>query len=123
MALILWIGLRSYKSVRKQLSDLEDSANGKGASPKPAFESLFDESEPSEMNFAEEEASAGYYSYESTPTPPTSFESRASTSGKHQVGSVGYAESEEVRSNGFDLRQAIVYDTILRAKYAPESNY
>ena len=51
IALVLWVGLKSYKSVRQQMADPENSAEVK----EPASASV---------TFAEEECSAGYYSYE-----------------------------------------------------------
>ena len=108
IGLVLWVGIRSRKAVQKQLSDL-------------AFESLFEDRQVSNTSFAEEEKAAGYFTYETQPvyTAQTVASAKESTD---KAKNVVLGKEEESAGSGFDLRQAIVYSTILRAKYIPETN-
>lgn len=117
LAIILWVGFRSYKTVRKQMSDLEDAPEPRSSS-RPAFESLFERGRE-EMSFAEEERKAGYFTYESEPTQPVTPSRKSGIPEEKPVADRG---SEKEQGSVFDLRQAIVYNTILEAKYVPEMN-
>lgn len=121
IGLVLWVGIRSRKAVQKQLSDLEDAANRQQTDSRPAFESLFEDRKVSNTSFAEEEKAAGYFTYETQPvyTAQTVASAKESTD---KAKNVVLGKEEESAGSGFDLRQAIVYSTILRAKYIPETN-
>ena len=118
MAIILWVGLRSYKTVRKQMSDPEDVPQPRPSS-RPAYEALFENLQGKEMSFAEEERKAGYFTYESESVQPVKASPKPRTA---ETKTVVEATNEKVQDSVFDLRQAIVYNTILKAKYVPEMN-
>ena len=127
LAVALWFGLSIRKAYRKQVSELESNTASSEGTVKNAFESLFDELDKAEgtnqsSTFANEAASAGYYSYETTTSSPTGREAaRPAMSAQ----SVRTARPEvqpavvqaEADATAFDLRQAVVYQTILTNKY------
>ena len=112
VVLILLVGGKSAKSIkafRQELSDLENSTE----TPQPAFESLFKTAKPEKKSFADEERSAGYFTYESMDAP-----ARPAQSQNSQKMLVAEVQEPQVE---FNLRQAVILDTILRAKYVPDS--
>ncbi|MBQ6069016.1 MAG: hypothetical protein IJK84_05890 [Bacteroidales bacterium] len=127
LAVALWFGLSVRKAFRKQVSELESETASSEGTVKNAFESLFDEvmteeKESRNSTFAKEAASAGYYSYESTASAPQgraaahSAMSAQAAKTPHPVAS----KSEVLTDNeaiSFDLRQAVIYQTILTNKY------
>ena len=70
VGMILWVGISARKYARKQISDLEDDSYQQKKPSRPAFESLFVDEPKAETSFAEEEAAAGYFTYESEPVAP-----------------------------------------------------
>ena len=126
LAVALWFGLSVRKAFRKQVSELESETASSEGTVKNAFESLFDEvmteeKESCNSTFAKEAASAGYYSYESTASAPQgraaahSAMSAQAAKAPHPV-----SKSEVLTDNeaiSFDLRQAVIYQTILTNKY------
>lgn len=122
IGLVLWAGISARSKVRKQLSDLEDASNGQQTSSSPAYESLFAEHMQEKRSFAEEEAAAGYFTYETEKPSDESQTSQSASVKSPFVQTVKVANTDEGSSTVFDLRQAIVYNTILKAKYIPEVN-
>lgn len=133
LILVLWFGLSARKAWRKALGDLESEPKGDAASQqgtvKSAFESLFDTNREKvdsarkvTSNFATEASEAGYFSYESSVDATTSdrpiFKSapkaRPMQSETRATQSAGELLTE---ASAFDLRQAVVYQTILTNKY------
>lgn len=118
---IAYIGWKAYKGVRKNFTvDTDDTVNEPQAdTPRPAFESLFDEEETNNTpySFEEEEKAAGYYTYESTEeiNPSTAQDLQPSP-----VSMVSEVEETQPEMPAFDLRQAVIYQTILNNKYNPE---
>ena len=110
IALVLWVGLKSYKSVRQQMADPENSAEVK----EPASASV---------TFAEEECSAGYYSYETVEDINADQNSKVDDIFSQQ-NNVMSVDASEMKDSGneinFDLRQAVIYQTILSNKYLSE---
>jgi len=124
MGIVLWVGISSRKRVRKAISDLEDDAYAQQEPSRPAFESLFvDEDERAEeVPFAKEEAAAGYFTYETEPAAPK-FERRAEPSAPiFRADNAIENIPKEGSAATFDLRQAIIYNTILSAKYVSGTN-
>lgn len=121
VGMILWVGISARKYARKQISDLEDDSYQQKKPSRPAFESLFVDEPKVETSFAEEEAAAGYFTYESEPMAPQSAAAAATTSAPSSARGVMEMGKESARVD-FDLRQAIIYHTILTAKYVPEVN-
>jgi len=140
---ILWIGLKAYKGVRKNFAEPEATANEpqQTGSPRPAYESLFgdteddveaenpyafgDDDEPA--TFEEEEEAAGYYTYESThveeasePARPEKAEKPVRQGSAPRMAAMVAPESDEEATQPFDLRQAVIFQTILNNKYNPE---
>lgn len=137
---ILWVGLKAYKGVRKTFADPEGTTvePQQTDSPRPAFETLFDDDEADGMQqspygyeaydeagtFEEEEKAAGYYTYESTSAeepyeaanPAKSEEPRRQAQAPRMAAMVA-DEPDEDAGQAFDLRQAIIYQTILHNKY------
>ena len=122
LAVALWFGVKVRKAYQKQMSELESGAASDEGTVKSTFESLFNESpdktesEPATSSFASEAANAGYYSYEA----PASTGRRATEAPKWTAHKAKVAvdpvqiEQEPV---AFDLRQAVIYQTILTNKY------
>ena len=129
LAVALWFGLKVRKAYQKQMSELGGGTPSDEGTVKNAFESLFDdrqEAKPSNASspFSSEVGSAGYFSYETEAANcmPSGRASRPS----YQAVSTKPADVASVASNDaagavdFDLRQAIIYDTILNNKYLSE---
>lgn len=120
MAIVLWVGFRASKSVRKTAADLEGVTETPTEPRHTAFDSLFEESESdyAQSSFPQEEASMGYFSYETmaepvlTPAPKTATPKAPKKERK--------AVEAEQEQQGFDLRQAVIYQTILTNKYLDE---
>ena len=128
LILVLWFGLTARKAYRKALSGLESEPEGSTAAPKgtvkSAFETLFDEVRKPQSGmrgsstFASEAASAGYYSYETTGDVA---KGRAAANAARPAPTAQTMRPAEVRveadATAFDLRQAVIYQTILTNKY------
>ncbi|MBR1833918.1 MAG: hypothetical protein IJ785_00180 [Bacteroidales bacterium] len=121
VGMVLWVGISSRKYMRKQVSDLEDDSYQPQKPSRPAFESLFVDEAKTETSFAEEEAAAGYFTYESEPAAPQSASAAAPTAVSSFARGTMQVDREPAGAD-FDLRQAIIYHTILTAKYVPEVN-
>ena len=128
LAVALWFGLSIRKAYRKQMSELESETASSEGTVKNAFESLFDdareevETEGSPM-FANEAASAGYYSYEGTTSKAKSRKSVNSTMSAPtaRIVDMSVSEQRDTGSTVFDLRQAVIYQTILDNKYLSDT--
>ena len=120
LVLILLVGGRSVKSIRafrQELSDLENAPE----KPQPAFESLFTTATNGSRSFAEEEKSAGYFTYETEDSSSeTLYKSPKVT---RPVVQTVVKEEPQTEASAFDLRQAIVYNAILTPKYLGEVGY
>lgn len=112
---------------RKQMSELEGDTVSDQGTVRNAFESLFDEPKAQEGNgtsstFASEAASAGYYSYE---TSSSATDRRAAAHVATSAQSVRPVRPATARAEeevtAFDLRQAIIYQTILDNKYLSDT--
>ncbi len=133
LTVVLWVVVRSAAAKAKRSEQSEDAASKPSqpsySSVRSAFESLFDDEEtqeeaPASASFSQEEAQAGYYSYETVDEPeaqPMSYQTQQppSPSAAQDVTPVPTAEPEPVLQD-FDLRQAVVYQTILSNKYLDE---
>lgn len=126
VAVILWVALRSNAAKAKRKAAMEESASQPSqpsySSVRSAFESLFaeeDEAQSVNSTFAEEGKKAGYYSYETVDEPEPMY-AQAETAANRSA-CPNPAETEEKPSAAdFDLRQAIIYQTILSNKYLDE---
>lgn len=126
VVLILWIAVRSHAVQAKRKAEKENAASEPSQpsfhSARSAFESLFDEevkSTETHTSFDQEERSAGYYSYESFEEPdlnPGRTTADTVSSPKAWTNDGGSDSSKP----DFDLRQAIIYQTILSNKYLEE---
>ncbi len=135
LTVVLWIVIRYASSKAKQNAETDATASEPSqpsfSSVRSAFESLFEdeeaEAEPTYSSFAQEEAQAGYYSYENVeesevdaePSRATSTQTTTTTTECSTMAPA--AETEEpLAPQDFDLRQAIIYQTILSNKYLDE---
>ena len=127
LVVALWFGVKMRNAYRKQMSELEsDTASDKGT-VRSTFESLFDEPQTQEgreasSTFASEAASAGYYSYE---TSSSATDRRAAAHAAMSAQSVRPVRpapfQAEAEVPAFDLRQAVIYQTILDNKYLSDT--
>ena len=106
--------------MKKQIAESKKDAESCPQGPAPAVESLFDEEqdEPFPQSFEDEEREAGYFSYE---TIDAVEENRPF----EEVSVAPVIEDERYDSplfGGFDLRQAVIYQTILHNEYLPNYN-
>ena len=109
IALVLWVGLKSYKSVRQQMADLENSADAE--EPKAS------------TTFVEEERSAGYYSYKTVEEVNVENVPHTEDVSVRQDEAIqaGASDTKDTGNDiNFDLRQAVIYQTILNNKYLSE---
>ena len=128
LVVALWFGVKMRNAYRKQMSELEnDTVASDSGTLKSAFESLFDEpqqdmEEGESSAFASEAASAGYYSYEtsSSATDPRAAAHAAMSAQSVRPFRPATVQAEE-EVTAFDLRQAIIYQTILDNKYLSDS--
>lgn len=128
LTVILWIALRTHVAQAKRKAEMEKSApepsQPSRSSVRSAFESLFDEEEKEasdRSSFAQEEAKAGYYSYETVDEPEVEPVYAKVDPTLKRKSWTNVAETEEEPSEiDFDLRQAIIYQTILSNKYLNE---
>ena len=127
LAVALWFGVKMRNAYRKQMSELESDTASDQGTVRSTFESLFDEPKEQESNgtsstFASEAASAGYYSYE---TSSSSTDPRAAAHAAMSAQSVRPFRPATVQAEeevtAFDLRQAIIYQTILDNKYLSDT--
>ena len=130
LVVALWFGLRIRKAYQKQMSELGGDTPSDEGTVKNAFESLFDDSpkaKPTHASspFSSEVGSAGYFSYESDAANTMSSTGRSSRPSYQAVptmpvDSTSVVGNEPGNAVDFDLRQAIIYDTILNNKYLSE---
>lgn len=125
MAVVLWVGAKSRAAAVKREPDSEnasDSVSEGRHSHKSAFESLFNEfmaypdtqeTDPVDSFVSSTEESNGSYSATETVVEPLSAQQTAQPS---VVSSVEEPNAEVA----FDLRQAVIYQTILSNKYLDE---
>ena len=132
LIIVLWFGLLARKAWRKALSDLESEPKGDTApqqgTVKSAFDSLFDTARETVSNtwkgsstFAKEASEAGYFSYESS-TDSSSERPVFKSAPKARPVQSEVRVSQPVadllpEAPVFDLRQAVIYQTILSNKY------
>ncbi len=120
--IVLWIGVALYRSVRKARIQDAESGLEDFVSAKPAYESLFEE-ETHGSYTQEEKPFSNYFSYESEPEPMHSKPSNPNPVREEKVATPATAtEKETVRNAEFDLRQAVIYQTILNNKYISKEN-
>ena len=131
LVVALWFGLSIRKAYHKQLSELGSEAASDAGTVKNAFESLFDESGQAEevnysTSFAKEAASAGYYSYEgATSTTDSRVAAKSAMSAQSPRPFRPTEPKTAVQAvpdaTAFDLRQAVIYQTILTNKYLQDT--
>ena len=120
--IVLWIGAALYRSVRKARIQDAESGLEDFVSAKPAYESLFEE-ETQGSYTQEEKPFSNYFSYENEPEPMHSKPSKPNPVREEKVTTPATAtEKETVRNAEFDLRQAVIYQTILNNKYISKEN-
>ena len=120
--IVLWIGVALYRSVRKARIQDAESGLEDFVSAKPAYESLFEE-ETQGSYTQEEKPFSNYFSYENEPEPMHSKPSKPNPVREEKVATPATAtEKETVRNAEFDLRQAVIYQTILNNKYISKEN-
>ena len=126
VAVILWVALRSNAAKAKRKAGMEESASQPSqpsySSVRSAFESLFaeeDEAQSVNSTFAEEGKKAGYYSYETVDESEPMY-AHADTEANRSATSNPAETEEKPSAADFDLRQAIIYQTILSNKYLDE---
>jgi hypothetical protein len=128
VVLILWIAVRSHAAQAKRKAEMENAASEPSqpshSSARSAFESLFEEERETESaysSFAQEGQSAGYYSYESVVgddlAPGRTTTDFVSDSKPETMAQFNADDSKGV---DFDLRQAVIAQTILSNKYLNE---
>lgn len=113
LVIVLLVGGRSAKFInafRKELSDLENQP----VKPVSVDESLFTAAKSTRKSFAQEEKSAGYFTYE---TEDSSLEKPNSEPKVSRIVPQAVRQEEQLPSFNFDLKQAIVYNAILTPKY------
>lgn len=127
LAVVLWVGARSRAAAAKHVADPENTSDTESASSpfkKSAFESLFDEFKGVVDNFDEPES---VVEPEEDPISPESGSTESFLRYEAVVGAQpqatetvveNFAKSEDNQS--FDLRQAVIYQTILSNKYLDE---
>ena len=116
---ILGLGYLGKRKLRGLESESEGDMAPRKQSPTPAFESLFEEAPAKESpsSFEDEASAAGYFSYETV-------EDEAVASPKETDSALNpvvmHVASDELEEEGkFNLRQAIIYETILHNKFLP----
>jgi hypothetical protein len=133
VAILAWFLLTTYRSVRKNLAQ-QDVDEQPSSNTRPAFETLFDDEE--EVTFADNANQSGYFSYETVeevkPQPSKSKSKdkkykpiqQAKPTVDPSAISEPIAATEEIESEwqNFDLRKAVIYDTILNNKYFQTGN-
>lgn len=128
VTVVLWIALRTHAAKAKRNAETEDAAPRPSqpsyGSVRSAFESLFDDEEreaSAAPSFSQEEAQAGYYSYESMDEPEESPIHAKVDPTLNSTEAVKAVETlDGPKALDFDLRQAIIYQTILSNKYLNE---
>ena len=127
LAVALWFGAKVRKAYLKQVSELESSTVSDKGTVKSTFESLFNESpnrtesEPATTSFASEAANAGYFSYEAS----ASMGKRATDTPRwtaQAAKAVVTPVQDQLEPIAFDLRQAVIYHTILTNNYLTDSH-
>ena len=107
-------------SLKKQIAESKKDAASSFEGPIPEMEPPFNEDEenPFPTSFEEEERAAGYYSYETIDQPE-----QESLREEYEE---DFDEEDEMIEQpigrGFDLRQAIIYQTILHNDFLPSFN-
>lgn len=128
MAVILWVGVRSRKAMANKAADPEfhsDQEHQVSPSMKSTFESLFEE-------FSDQSVSEAFDEEEFEQEQPVSdseqeaafvaFEDEVLSQDSAPDTSAGYVDedSSDEESESFNLRQAVIYQTILNNKYLSE---
>lgn len=128
VAVILWVGVKFLKTSANKAANLEDSstsASRETSSQKSAFESLFDEfmGETEPEPAAEEEYQwMDAYPFDESASDEEAVPNMAQESAE-VVNETESAETIDVEADDdfrFDLRQAVIYQTILNNKYLSE---
>lgn len=104
IAVILWVGLKSYRKVQEQF-DLADADEAPHRPARPAVETLFE-------NDAPQSKEQPYFTYETMDGLP------ADKSEQPDVKAEAAVEAEPAAA--FNLRQAVIYQTILNNNYISE---
>lgn len=127
---VLYVGIKLYKAGRNLSGDSEvKTSESQPQTAQPAFESLFDEQDGDAgmPSFEEEERSAGYFTYEdiasevaAEATPMKSKKHHKQKSAVERESTLQLEEEPVQETVDFDLRQAIIYQTILNNKYNPQ---
>ena len=111
------LGFRTYMTIKKQddfFGNPEDSATRRERSAAKA--KARPKKEAKAATFEDEEREAGYFSYETldeTASAPAATERRKA---RQAVSTAAYEEQEEEPMQ-FDMRQAVIYQTILENPY------
>ena len=123
--IVLWVGLKAYrKGMRTTAAHPEDSAEGPQqptSYPRPSYESLFEEDEEEQEEQPMEVPS--YFSYETLEEEDKEQHPAAAAREAQPQRPVVVAEEEPAETPAFDLRQAVIYQTILHNKYNPEMSH
>jgi len=132
---LLLIGFRGFRKMKAAFSDWEASTGPKSDSSQSAFEQMCaDENEVKEKvpSFGDEEREAGYFSYECASELAAEKDASASHTffgdairrsresvNMASVEKPGKAEDDNTDDSGldFDLRQAVIHQTILSNPY------
>lgn len=129
LAVVLWVGVKSKAAASKRAADLESTSDSESAnSPfrQSVFESLFNEFKDVVDDFSDAEASERPETSAST-TENSFYEefSGAETTIVDDQPQVSESASAPIveslpEAQPFDLRQAVIYQTILSNKYLDE---
>lgn len=119
MVAMLLVGFRYYKAKLRQMADQEDSSESANAASKSAFESLFDVHSDGMDNAASTRSSnsSSYFSYE---TSEDSLECEVHNPKNENLTTADTKEELSAEPVNVDLRQAVIYQTILSNKYLDE---
>ena len=110
LATILWVGYSSYRKIKNAASDAGGEAMSQPSRPASAFEAMCEEEEKP-MAAAQE-----YFTYE-TLEDEVNVDLNLNVDANAEVSAY---DSDIAGVRGFDLRQAVIYQTILDNKYLHE---
>lgn len=119
MVAMLLVGFRYYKAKLRQMADQEDSSESANAASKSAFESLFDVHSDGMDSAASTRSSnsSSYFSYETSEDSP---ECEVHNPKNENLTTADTKEELSAEPVNVDLRQAVIYQTILSNKYLDE---
>lgn len=120
MVVIFWVGSKFVRTMAKNAAGPEDSSNSQPSatrSQKSAFESLFDEFLAADV---EEPAREEAYNWDDSFEASVPVEEPVVAEAEPVPAMQEAASASSEEGAAFDLRQAVIYQTILTNKYLSE---